>query len=557
MRDNRVLLALAVFGAGALGATYVAGFVTSEHHIFPYRHVAKLDRAAVALVRRGAEPEPPAPIQSTHFRLRQEPLFTLELDREGTGGAMTSIGDELILLTHDGQLFEVSGGEARGVAIAPPSNGSEAYIAAAETRLSHLHHRPDWFRYNDILYFETELERGLLASFTEWHDEHDCYGTTISRLPLPVGVDSILDVRATVEDWVSVYRTQPCLPPKDVKRAVEAHMAGGRMAFEPPRTVFLANGDYHWDGLYAPDALPQRADNDYGKVLAIDLEDGSAVHVSIGHRNMQGILLDDDGALWVAEHGPRGGDELNLIVPGANYGWPKVTYGTRYNALPWPDAAPHGAHAGFVEPIYSWVPSIGISNLTKIENFHPAWDGDLLVASLAEGTLFRLHVREQRVVIAEPARIGKRIRYAHQHSDGRIYLWTDDHELIALSVEENSATDEFLDDMIRNLAEDPERQEQLSAVIADCRECHSFEAGIHERGPSLGDVFERRIAATHFPAYSPALQSRGGTWTAEALAEYLRAPQAFARGTTMPDAGLTDDALADVVEVMRRLKDPE
>src|SRR5690606_13474561 len=191
------------------------------------------------------------------------------------------------------------------------------------------------------------------------------YGTTVSRLALPAGSESMRDIEAAADDWQVVYRTLPCLPPKAIKRAVEGHMAGGRLTFEAPATVYLGSGDYHWDGLYGPEALAQRDDNDYGKVLAVDLYDGSAQRLSVGHRNLQGILVDPDGVLWTVEHGPRGGDELNRIEAGNDYGWPRASYGTRYNGLPWPGTQPHGNHDGFVEPVYAWVPSIGISNLTR------------------------------------------------------------------------------------------------------------------------------------------------------------------------------------------------
>lgn len=76
------------------------------------------------------------------------------------------------------------------------------------------------------------------------------------------------------------------------------------------------------DGINAPQALAQHSDNDYGKVIHINVQAGAAQHLSKGHRNMQGITVDTDRQLWVVEHGPRSGGELNRIVRGNDYGWP-------------------------------------------------------------------------------------------------------------------------------------------------------------------------------------------------------------------------------------------
>lgn len=100
--------------------------------------------------------------------------------------------------------------------------------------------------------------------------------------------------------------------------------------------MHLASGDYSWDGVYADDVIAQKDEFDYGKVIEINVETRVAKQISKGHRNTQGIAIDRLGDLWTVEHGHRGGDELNRIVEGADYGWPSVTLGTRYSGLPLP-----------------------------------------------------------------------------------------------------------------------------------------------------------------------------------------------------------------------------
>jgi len=94
----------------------------------------------------------------------------------------------------------------------------------------------------------------------------------------------------------------------------------------------------------------------YGKTILIHLDDGTSEIYSLGHRNPQGLYVTPEGAIWSTEHGPQGGDELNLIVRGANYGWPLVTYGTDYGSAAWPLSHVQGRHDGYQQPILRGYP---------------------------------------------------------------------------------------------------------------------------------------------------------------------------------------------------------
>ena len=112
------------------------------------------------------------------------------------------------------------------------------------------------------------------------------------------------------------------------------------------------------------------ADSDYGKTIRIDPNDWSATKFSLGHRNPQGITIDDKGRIWVVEHGPMGGDELNLIRQGANYGWPSVTLGVNYSGelvddKRWLPNPRQGRHDDYESPVFAWMPSIGVSKQLK------------------------------------------------------------------------------------------------------------------------------------------------------------------------------------------------
>ena len=146
---------------------------------------------------------------------------------------------------------------------------------------------------------------------------------------------------------------------------------------------------------------------------------------SYGHRNVQGATLDTEGRLVTAEHGARGGDEINRPLPGRNYGWPVITYGVDYSGqrIGTGTAAP-----GMEQPIHYWDPSIAPSGLAIYTgNAFPAWRGDLLVGALAGRHLGRLVYRQGRVVAEYRylEREGLRIRDVRQGPDGFVYLLSD------------------------------------------------------------------------------------------------------------------------------------
>lgn len=147
-----------------------------------------------------------------------------------------------------------------------------------------------------------------------------------------------------------------------------------------------------------------------------------------GNRNMQGMALHPDtGAIWTHEHGPQGGDEINVMRPGVNYGWPVVTYGVNYGIG---TKIGEGTHKeGMAQPLYKWVPSIAPSGMAFYTGDRlPGWKGNLLVGSLKFGLLVRLELDGERVTGEERLLDGKfgRIRDVVQGPDGLVYLLTDE-----------------------------------------------------------------------------------------------------------------------------------
>ena len=148
----------------------------------------------------------------------------------------------------------------------------------------------------------------------------------------------------------------------------------------------------------------------------------------MGHRNAQGLFVDDDGTIWLHEHGPRGGDEINIITAGKNYGWPVVSYGREYRGG---DAIGIGVSApGYEDPLVEWTPSIAPSGLIRYSGkMFPEWEGDLFVGALAGKHLRRVEIgTRNRVVGQESLLVGQigRIRdILEAQEDGAIYVITD------------------------------------------------------------------------------------------------------------------------------------
>jgi cytochrome c2 len=300
-------------------------------------------------------------------------------------------------------------------------------------------------------------------------------------------------------------------------------------------------GDFNQDAVMISSAkVSQDSASSFGKTFEIDWKSGSHRMISLGHRNPQGLMVTKQGRVFSTEHGPAGGDELNQVVHGANYGWPNVTFGTDYGSYDWPNSSVSGSHSGYALPTYAWLPSIGVSNLIEIQNFHPSWDGDLLVASLKAATLFRLRLDRDRVVYSEPIWLGTRIRDIAQLKSGAIVLWTDDSQLLIITVDRAK-----LEKNKRGLGYFGQPE------LATCMTCHHFDTtGPTHLAPSLGNIVGRPLGSDSFSRYSANLRAKGGVWTIPRLKEFLTNPDAFAPGTSMPKLPLSEHEIVRIVALL-------
>jgi glucose/arabinose dehydrogenase len=144
---------------------------------------------------------------------------------------------------------------------------------------------------------------------------------------------------------------------------------------------------------------------------------------TLGHRNPYGLAFAADGRLWETEMGPRGGDELNLILPGKNYGWPLVSEGKNYDGVPIPSDS---SRPDFMAPKLYWVPSISPTSLLFYSgNQFPQWNGDALIGSLSGQSLVHVRIRGDQATPLEQWDMGRRIRFVGEGPDGAVYLLED------------------------------------------------------------------------------------------------------------------------------------
>jgi len=293
--------------------------------------------------------------------------------------------------------------------LSPPLAGVPAVHAQGQGGLLDVLLSPD-FAHDRLVYL----------SYAEADAHGKGSGTAVGRGRLSADAQRL-------EGFEVIFRQEPKLS--------SGQHYGGRMAFGRDGMLFVALGENN----RRPTA--QDLDKLQGKIVRL-APDGSvpadnpfvgragarAEIWTYGMRNPQGLAVNPwTGELWEHEHGPRGGDEVNIIRPGRNYGWPLATYGINYSGFAIPEAKGDSL-PGMQGPLYWWKKSPAISGMAFYDSErYPAWRGSLFVGALAEQALIRLQLKDGEVVAEERLLrdLGARIRDVRQGPDGGVYVLTD------------------------------------------------------------------------------------------------------------------------------------
>lgn len=480
-----------------------------------------------------------------------------EIDGFANGGGISSYKGGIIFSSPQGQLgfLDLTNGKIIYSGTRVPMNlaglqKSKAWQATIFNR--------GWFRVSSILTKSVGEQDWLLVSHHFYNDDEQIC-TRISKTQLTYHENSL----SISNDWQLVHDVNPCVDLKERNYEFAGHLVGGRLEnVKNEPSVLMTVGD-HGYGYWDPARFTNGHHKEWSSLLKISLFNNSTELVVTGLRNPQGLHIDDRGRLWETEHGPQGGDEINLIKPGLNYGWPNVSYGMEYAdnfspRKPVQNNIIQGSHEGYQKPVKAFVPSIGISQITsvsKTSKVFPLWRGDLLMVSMKEKTLYRMRLEEDRIVYAEPIFLNHRMRDITRLPDGTFAVLSEQGKILILS---NAKTSDNPPITIAGYAPIIEKLSLVSEVKGvewqrdmlrwRCGSCHSVD-GTPNIGPPLNNIIGRKIGAIEGFPYSEALRTAKGQWTKEKLLKFVQDPSSVGLGgSAMPSIDATFDELRGAID---------
>ncbi|MFO1247636.1 MAG: PQQ-dependent sugar dehydrogenase [Alphaproteobacteria bacterium] len=302
--------------------------------------------------------------------------------------------------------------------IAPPVSGVDGLAKGwKETGLFDLVLDPKFASNHRIYFTFFGFDRGMIS------------GIQVARATFNQAANALSDVKV-------IFKARPQTP--NDNRSGVGSRSGGRMVMGKDGYLYITIGDRDTGGSY-PWLVAQTLDTHLGKIIRITTDGKPAPGNpftgqeaaypeiwAIGQRSQEGLAFDNDGNLWETEHGPRGGDELNLIKKGANYGWPVVTHGIDYPGNQTGDSEP--TRPGIEEPVYYWAPSMGPGNLAFYKgSLFPEWKNSVFVTMLRGNAMERLTLQNGKVVNEEPllTEVKMRLRDVRVGPDGAVYVLSD------------------------------------------------------------------------------------------------------------------------------------
>ncbi len=305
-------------------------------------------------------------------------------------------------------------------------DGSNLYLYDLSTRSEQLigHVISPNQRLNDSRFAITDIavlasdntKASILVSYPIYNRAGKCVVVKLSAYEVALTQKPTLSKQ---KDW---FTSKPCVPVSAVQHAA------GRLEVIDKTSAYLTIGDLGFKKIGNKSVR-----GDLGSVFKVSAN--KIEKISSGHRNQQGIVLIGKD-LYTSEHGPRGGDELNLIKKGVDYGWPIVTYGDRYSFFDYVKPSRPGSHEGFEKPLYYWVPSVAPTELIQLpaSSNWGGWSEQLVMGTLAEQVLIFIQLLDkQKVGTVVNIDVGQRIRDLEVTSTGSILATTDSGQLLLIN----------------------------------------------------------------------------------------------------------------------------
>ncbi len=314
----------------------------------------------------------------------------------------------------DGRLLLGGGGNGSSLFIYDPVKKSTTLAGRAIKATERLN--DSRFAITDIgILAESATKADLLISFPTYNRAKDCVSVHLYRYTLNLS-SKISLTRGKL--W---FKSNPCVPVSAVQHAA------GRLAVIDKKSAYLTIGDLGYTEI---DNVNRRGD--LGSVFKVSAT--TREKISTGHRNQQGILLIGKD-LYTSEHGPRGGDELNIIEEGVDYGWPTVTYGEPYSSGDYVRPKETGSHDGYRKPLTYWVPSVAPTELVRLNGSQwGPWAGQIVMGTLREESLIFIELLDAKRVGKRTIHpVNERIRDLEIGAQGEMVATTDSGKLLFIS----------------------------------------------------------------------------------------------------------------------------
>jgi glucose/arabinose dehydrogenase len=345
-----------------------------------------------------------------------KPRLTITSVETPKSHVRTSSGDRgaAIAQLADGRSLLGGGKDGFSLFLFDPTTQSETFLGRVDSTRKRLD--DSRFAITDIAVLsETANGAAIVASYPTYDRSRQCVAVSLAAYQLNFATPSLQRNKT----W---FTSKPCVP------VIAVQHAAGRIEVIDKTSVYLTIGDLGFTKINQP-----KVRGDLGSIFKVSQK--SVEKISQGHRNQQGIVL-REGNLYISEHGPRGGDELNLITKGQDYGWPAVTFGEPYSAGDYVRPKVTGSHEGFTKPLTNWVPSVAPTELIALPQgpLWGTWQSQLVMGTLREESLIFIQLRNRTTVGAiEKVSVGERIRDLDLAPDGKILATTDSGQLLMIS----------------------------------------------------------------------------------------------------------------------------
>ena len=339
-------------------------------------------------------------------------ITSVDLPRSHVQSSNGERGAAIAVLS-DGRYLLGGGKNGFALYLFDPANGSEKILGKVENYNQ---------RFNDSRFAITDI--GVLSqsanrveavvSYPRYDRSRDCVDVVLGAYQIDLGAKPSVKRTAT---W---FTSKPCVPVSAVQHAA------GRIEVIDKSSIYLTVGDL---GFTKIDQVKTR--QDLGSLFKVNKS--KVEKISQGHRNQQGILLIGND-LYTSEHGPRGGDELNLITRGHDYGWPAVSFGQPYSSGDYIKPGVTGSHEGFTKPLTYWVPSVAPTELVQLPKSWDQWTLQIVMGTLREESLIFIQLTNRTTVgqITE-VNVGERIRDLEISKDGHMIATTDSGKLLTVA----------------------------------------------------------------------------------------------------------------------------